>query len=181
MSEPNLPQRLHQLAADVKDLDHTETSGRTRDLLQTVLDFHRAGLAQLVDLIRREGDAGRQILDNAAQDGLVANLLLLHGLHPTDLEARTCQALDQVRPFLHSQGSQVDLVAVADDAVRLRIHRSGAGYPASEHMLRAAIEEAIAATAPDVRLVEFVEFDAASTALRLSLPVLPQLAGDRRT
>jgi Fe-S cluster biogenesis protein NfuA len=189
MSEPNLPQRLQQLAADVLAIKRGNEVGLTRDRwlaqIQTVLDFHRAAVAQLLDLIRREGDAGRRVLDNATLDGLIANLLLLHGLHPTDLEARTCQALDQVRPFLHSQGADVTLVAIAEDAVRLRLDRSGTGYPASLQMLRAAIEEVIAAAAPDVRLVQFMESDSAEgtegtgTPLRYPLPVVAQPAGHR--
>jgi Fe-S cluster biogenesis protein NfuA len=177
MTHSDLPRRLQQLAVDVQTLNAGKETGefdRTRDLLQTILDFHRAAVAQLLDLIRREGNAGRQILENATQDGLVANLLLLHGLHPADLETRTCQALDQVRPFLKSQGADVELVAVADDSVRLQLHRSGSGYPASTQMLQSAIEEAVAATAPDVRLIEFVApgSEGAPANTRLSLPVL---------
>jgi Fe-S cluster biogenesis protein NfuA len=188
MIDPGLPRRLQQLAADIRALGDgsgPEESDRTRDLIQTVLDFHRGALAQLLDLIRREGEAGSHILENAMEDGLVASLLLLHGLHPTDLESRTEHALDQVRPFLNSQGADVRLVAIAEDAVRVRLHRGGTGYPASVQMLQAAIEEAIAAAAPDVRLVEFVESDVANAAetsgaaSRFSLPVLPHPAGNR--
>lgn len=180
MSDSSLPQRLQRLAADVQALNtesEPRAADRTRDIVQTVLDLHRAALAQLLDLIRREGDAGRRILENATQDGLVANLLLLHGVHPTDLEARTCQALDQVRPFLHSQGAEVTLVAIAEDAVRLRLDRRDTGYPASLEMLQAAIEEAIAARAPDVRLVEFIDSNGNNATSRLSLPVLGPFTG----
>jgi Fe-S cluster biogenesis protein NfuA len=191
MSEPNLAQKLQQLVAAVQALsaNDADESGLTRERwlqqIQTVLDFHHAALAQLLDLIRREGDVGRRILENATLDGLVANLLLLHGLHPTDLEARACQALDQVRPFLHSQGAEVTLVAVADDAVRLRLDRNGTGYPASPQMLQAAIEETIAAAAPDVRLIEFMESDSAEgtertrTLSRFPLPLVAQPTGHR--
>jgi Fe-S cluster biogenesis protein NfuA len=100
----------------------------------------------------------------------------LHGFHPSDLESPTCQALDQVRPFLDSQGADVKLVGIAEDAVRLRLERRGTGYPASVQMLQAAIEEAIAAAAPDVRLVEFMESDSTTertgAASRFPLPVV---------
>jgi hypothetical protein len=68
----------------------------------------------------------------------------------------------------------VELIAVADDAVRLCLHRSGSGYPASQGTLRAAVEEAVGTAAPDVRLIEFVEPEAAGNARtsRVPLPVL---------
>jgi Fe-S cluster biogenesis protein NfuA len=171
----DLPQRLQQMAADVYALEQsceTEGSNRTRELLQTVLDFHRAGLAHLLDLIHREGEVGCKIVEKVAQDALVGNLLLLHGLHPTDVETRTTEALERVRPFLHSQGAEVELMAIADDAVRLQLHQDGNGYPASLPMLRAAIEEAIATAAPDVRRIEFIDRSYPQT-YRVSLPVLP--------
>jgi Fe-S cluster biogenesis protein NfuA len=173
MSEPSLPQRLRQLVDQIQELAPAERD-RARALVQTILDFHGAALAQLLELLRQGGGAGREVLEKASRDGLVRNLLLLHGLHPADLETRTRAALARLEPFLRSQGAEVELIAVADDAVRLCLHRNGSGYPASVQTLRAAIEEAVGADAPDVRLVEFVEPGAADTSAnsRVSLPVL---------
>jgi Fe-S cluster biogenesis protein NfuA len=173
MTEPSLPQRLRQLVDQVEELAPAERA-RASDLVQTVLDFHGAALARLMELLRQEGDAGLAVVEKASRDGLVRNLLLLHGLHPADLETRTREALVRLEPFLHSQGAEVELVAVADDAVRLCLRQNGSGYPASKQTLRAAIEEAIGADAPDVRLVEFVESGAAGNAAtaRVPLPVL---------
>jgi Fe-S cluster biogenesis protein NfuA len=173
MSEPSLPQRLRQLVDQIQQFEPGERA-RARSLVQTVLDFHGAALAQLLELLCQEGDAGRALLEKISRDGLVRHLLLLHGLHPADLETRTQEALARLQPFLRSQGAKVELIAVADDAVRLCLHRNGSGYPASQWTLRAAIEEAIGAAAPDVRLVEFVEPAAAgiATTSRVPLPVL---------
>ena len=173
MSEPSLPLRLRQLVDQLRELAPAERA-RARALVQTVLDFHGAALAQLVELLRQEGDDGHAVLEKVSRDGLVRNLLLLHGLHPADLETRTREALARLEPFLRSQDAEVELVAVADDAVRLCLHRGGSGYPASVQTLRAAIEEAVGAEAPDVRLVEFVETGAAGNAAtsRVPLPVL---------
>ncbi len=173
MSEPNLPQRLRQLVDQIQQLDPSDRV-RARVLVQTVLDLHGAALAQLVYLIRQEGDAGRAFLEKVSRDGLVSNLLLLHGLHPSDLETRTQEALIGLQPFLLSQGAEVELMAIADDAVRLCLHQNGSGYPASLGLLRAAIEEAVAIAAPEVRLIEFVEPESARnpTTSRVPLPIL---------
>ena len=47
---------------------------------------------------------------------MVGGLLMLHGLHPLDLETRVRQALDQVRPYLRSHGGNVELLGVSDGA-----------------------------------------------------------------
>ena len=170
MPEPSLPQRLRQLVDQIQQYEPAERA-RARALIQTVLDFHGAALAQLLELLRQEGDAGHALLEKVSRDGLVRNLLLLHGLHPADLETRTQDALAQVQPLLRSQGAEVELLAVADDAVRLCLSQNGSGYPASLSTLRAAVEEAIAAAAPDVRLVEFVDPEATGKAATSRVPL----------
>ena len=160
MKESSLPLRLQQLERRIQELDSGAGPGerdRLHELIQTVLEWHGAALARLLELISHAGESGRQILEDAGQDELVGSLLLLHGLHAQDLESRVGQALDQVRPFLHSQGADVELTAIAEDAVRLRLQPSGGSYPATVQTLRAAIEEAICAAAPDVYHVEVVD------------------------
>jgi hypothetical protein len=173
MSELTLPQRLRQLVDQIQQFEPGERA-RAGVLVQTVLDFHRAALAQLLELFRQEGDAGRAFLEKVSRDGLVANILLLHGLHPSGLETRIQEALARLQPFLLSQGAEVELIAVADDAVRLCLHQNGSGFPASLGILRAAIEEAVGTAAPEVSLIEFVVPGAAgnATTSRVPLPVL---------
>jgi Fe-S cluster biogenesis protein NfuA len=173
MQYASLPQRLQQLEREIRDLVSGADPGerdRLRELVQTVLEWHGAALARLLELITYAGESGRQILQSAGQDELVRSLLLLYGLHAQDLESRVGEALDQVRPFLHSQGAAVELTAIAEDAVRLRLVQGGGSYPATVPTLRAAIEEAICAAAPDVDRVEFVD----GSRSRLPLPVLSE-------
>jgi Fe-S cluster biogenesis protein NfuA len=168
--ETSLPQRLQQLERRVWELETGADPGerdRARKLVETVLELHATALARLLELIARAGEPGKRILDEAARDELVRSVLVLHGLHAQDLESRVTQALAQVRPFLHSQGADVELTAIAEDAVRLRLLQGDGGFPASRQTLQAAIEEAICAMAPDVCQVEFVD-----EAARLSLPLL---------
>jgi Fe-S cluster biogenesis protein NfuA len=92
--------------------------------------------------------------DACTRDEVVAGLLLLHGLHPLDMEARIRQALEQVRPFLRSHGGNVELIDVAAGVVRLRLVGSCDGCPSSAETMSQTIEEAILARAPDVMAVE---------------------------
>jgi Fe-S cluster biogenesis protein NfuA len=85
---------------------------------------------------------------------VVGGLLLLHGLHPLDLEARVLQALDQVRPFLRSHGGNVELLSLTDGVIRLRLQGNCQGCPSSAVTMKQTIEEAILARAPDAIALE---------------------------
>ena len=51
---------------------------------------------------------GEQVTRRLLEDDLVASVLLLHGLHPDDIETRVLRALDKVRPSLQSNGGDVN-------------------------------------------------------------------------
>jgi len=120
----------------------------TRELVRQLLDFHRDGLARMVEL---SPDGG-----SLAADPRVAPLLLLHGLHPDDLTVRVERALEKVRPYLGSHGGSVELVGIEAGRVRLRLQGSCNGCPSSAETLKATIEEAILTAAPDAEGVEVV-------------------------
>ena len=120
----------------------------TRELVRELLDFHREGLARMIEL----SDCGGKL----AADPKVAPLLLLHGLHPDDLGVRVERALEKVRPYLGSHGGSVELVAIDAGRIRLRLQGSCDGCPSSADTLRGAIEEAILAAAPDAEGIEVV-------------------------
>jgi Fe-S cluster biogenesis protein NfuA len=86
------------------------------------------------------------------------------------------QALDKVRPHLRSHGGDVELLGVVRGVVRLRMVGSCDGCPSSAAALRQAVEEAVAATAPDAAGVEVEGTTngrvAAAGSQRIALPVL---------
>jgi Fe-S cluster biogenesis protein NfuA len=145
-------------------------------MVQAVLDLHGTGLGLMIDHLQEAGTAGQSVLDTWAADGVVGGLLLLHGLHPLDCEARVRQALDGVRPYLRSHGGNVELLGLDDGVVRLRLQGSCHSCPSSSVTMRQTIEEAIYGKAPEVSAVE-VEADAAvpgvaGDGVRFALPVL---------
>jgi Fe-S cluster biogenesis protein NfuA len=85
---------------------------------------------------------------------LISSLLLLHGLHPQDLEERVAAALERVRPDLHAHGGDVELLSIDDGVVRLRMQGNCDGCPSSAATLKFTIEQAIYAAAPDVAAIE---------------------------
>jgi len=117
------------------------------------------------------GEPGRALFAVLADDPLIANLLLLHGIHPDDLDTRVRRALDKVRSTLHSQGCTADLLSLVEGVVRLRLEGSGHGCASSAVTLRQALEEAILAAAPDAAAIEIEERPSAPAGQTTFIPV----------
>jgi Fe-S cluster biogenesis protein NfuA len=83
-------------------------------------------------------------------DPLVEALLLVHDLHPLDVDARIQRALDGVRPYLGSHAGGVEYLGVdGDGVVRLRLEGTCNGCPASTETVRSAIQRAVEDAAPE--------------------------------
>jgi Fe-S cluster biogenesis protein NfuA len=147
-------QRVEALVQGLERCPDPAARTQARELLQAVLDLHAAGLEKILEHLASTGEAGLALIDGLARDELVGSLLLLHGLHPLDLETRVRQALDRVRPYLHSHGGDVELLDLSEGAVRLRMNGSCHGCPSSAATLKSTIEEAIYAAAPDVAAIQ---------------------------
>lgn len=174
-------ERLERLEALLNEVDcNTEPAGQelTRAIVQALLDLHGAGLERLLEHVAEAGEAGRGILDACAGDEMVGGLLLLHGLHPLDLEARVREALETVRPLLRSHGGNVEFLAVHEGVVRLRLQGSCHGCPSSAVTLEQTVKEAIFAKAPEVTNVELEGLTESQPAThdngkaRVALPIL---------
>jgi Fe-S cluster biogenesis protein NfuA len=146
-------QRLEAALQEVEAHGDPAATDRTREIVQVILDLHGEGLGRILDHLEAAGEAGPAVLDACVRDAAVGSLLLLHGLHPLDLETRVRQALDQVRPYLQSHGGNVELLDVSDGVVRLRLEGSCHGCPSSSVTMKQTIEEAILGTAPDATAV----------------------------
>jgi Fe-S cluster biogenesis protein NfuA len=67
------------------------------------------------------------------------------------------EALDEIRPYIHSHGGSVDVLAVADGVVRVRLTGSCSGCSASSITLTHGIEEALRSGLPGFAAVEVEE------------------------
>jgi Fe-S cluster biogenesis protein NfuA len=121
-----------------------------RDLVRELLDFHRAGLQEVMGL------ADETLRGRLAGDPKIEPLLLLHGLHPEALETRVERALAKVRPYLASHGGSVEFLGVVGARIRLRLQGSCDGCPSSAETLKGAIEAALLESAPDAEGIEVV-------------------------
>src|SRR5262249_50071372 len=129
---------------------------RARELVRVLLDLHAAGLARMLESARGRGG----LVEAWTQDREVASLLLLHGVHPTPLTTRVQEALGAVEEKLAGLGARIAVRTLEGDALRLRLEIGG-GCGANPGAVRALVEDAVCAAAPDVALaIELVEAEA---------------------
>ena len=147
-------QRVEELVQSIDTWSDPNLRAKALELVQTLMDFHGAGLDRMMEITAQTGAAGYAIFDDFARDDLVGNLLLLYGLHPFDLETRVKQALDKVRPSLGLHEGNVELLGISEGIVRLRLQGNCEGCPSSAITLKHTIEEAVYAAAPDINAIE---------------------------
>ena len=123
------------------------------ELVGLLVGLYGGGLAAIVELLREQGEAGTAVLAAMADDPRIEGLLLLHDLHPLDVDARIQQALDRVRPYLGSHAGGVQYLGVAGGVARLRLEGSCDGCPSSTVTVELAIRGAVEDAAPEVTQV----------------------------
>jgi Fe-S cluster biogenesis protein NfuA len=147
-------QELDVLLRETEQQTDPAARGRLQKVVQAILELHGAGLQRLLEHITEASECGQEILDACCKDDVVSGLLVLHNIHPLDVEDRVHQALESVRPFLQSHGGNVELLEVCDGVVRLRLQGSCHHCPSSAVTMQQTVEEAIYASAPEVTSIE---------------------------
>ncbi|MGZ4600823.1 MAG: NifU family protein [Oryzihumus sp.] len=127
---------------------------RAEELVRAVVALYGAGLARVVDLLG-EVEGGEELVRRLAGDDLVGSLLVLHDLHPDDVDTRIQQALDRVRPYLGSHAGGIEYAGIDPDGVaHLRLEGSCDGCPSSSVTVTTTIERAVLDAAPEVVAVD---------------------------
>jgi Fe-S cluster biogenesis protein NfuA/nitrite reductase/ring-hydroxylating ferredoxin subunit len=164
--------RIEELLEEIEALPDRAVREQCLGAIAMLLDLYGEGLARIVE---RVPDAG-----GLADDELVAHLLLLHGIHPDPVEARVHGALAEVRPYLESHGGNVELVAIEEGVVHLRLEGSCSGCPSSAATLALAVEDAIRKAAPEVEEIREVPSVAGPPLIELT-PLSPSPRGNGST
>jgi Fe-S cluster biogenesis protein NfuA/nitrite reductase/ring-hydroxylating ferredoxin subunit len=146
----NPVERFQELTARLELIDDAEARGTAEDLVATMLELYGEGLERIAHAL----DAAPEVRDALAQDGVVASLLLIHGLYPVPLAERVEAALVSVRPYMESHGGGVELVRLERGVAHLRLLGGCDGCPASASTMELAIKEALDETAPDLDGIE---------------------------
>jgi Fe-S cluster biogenesis protein NfuA len=151
--QPEFQQRIQSIERMLGEIEGSADLGlRTsvRQLVQSVMDLHGAGLDRILELIRSDAAGGEGLVEKLGRDELVASLLVLYGLHPLHLEARITEGLDKARALLRSHQGEVELLSVQDGVVRLRLHANGHGCGSTAQALKELVEDAVYQCAPDI-------------------------------
>lgn len=147
--------RIEYLLGRIESLADPAARTTATETVRLLLELYGEGLRRIVTHVGSAGGpTSETVLGTLVADELVSHLLLLHGLHPVDIETRVATALDEVRPYLESHGGSVTLLRVEDGVAHLRLQGSCNGCPSSSVTLRLAIEEAVRAAAPELDGIE---------------------------
>ncbi|MFI5586460.1 NifU family protein [Amycolatopsis sp. NPDC051758] len=142
------------------------------ELVRQLTDLYGDGLTRIVALLRENAPA---LVGSIAADDDVAGLLLLHGLHPLDVDARIGQALDRVRP--HVSGA-VEYLGSDGAVARVRLGAS-AGCSSAAVVARELVETAVRDAAPEIGGVEIVP-EAVTTLYQIGMGPPPGAAREGR-
>jgi Fe-S cluster biogenesis protein NfuA/nitrite reductase/ring-hydroxylating ferredoxin subunit len=168
--------RIQDLTAQVDELSDARARTLAQELVATVIAMYGDGLQRIMETIVAAREAGATILDELANDGAVASLLLIHDLYPIPLAERVIEALDTVRPYMESHGGNVELVSLEDGVARLVLQGSCNGCAASRATLELAIRQTLEEHAPDLAGLEVqgVTEAVAAESLGAALPMAAQ-------
>ena len=125
---------------------------RAEDLVRLVAELYGAGLERVLDIAYDAGALTPDLVEKLVDDDLVASLLLVHGLHPYDVQTRVRRALGGLRPELAGQGVVVELTGIDDEGV-VRLRLSGASNCGAAGIVE-SVTAAVEAAAPDATAVE---------------------------
>ncbi len=143
-----------ELAARVDELRdrvrHSEERELLEETLEAITDFNRAGLVELVQVLR--GDPrGEELLFAAVDRPEVMALLVAHGIVRVDRTMEVLRAVDQLRPFLAASSVSLEVARVDGDTAYVAF---GTGCQAPTPALRAEVLGALNARLSGVTAVE---------------------------
>jgi Fe-S cluster biogenesis protein NfuA len=161
-----LQKRIQRIGTIVEQLESAadpNARALAKELLESLMALHGAGLERILELAREAGEAGQTIIGKYGRDELVSSLLLLYGLHPDDLRTRVTGALEKLQGFLESHAATAELISIQDDGtvtVRLQVKPNG-GCGSTTASMKSTLEAAIQNAAPDAPSVIVAEMGTA--------------------
>ena len=140
--------RLEELLGDIEGLDE-DVRNRVFELLDGVDAVHRLAVTRLADSPGLDLEALRR------SDPAIDWLFEAYGVGVNDPDAAN-DALEQIRPYLHEHGGEVEVLGVEHGVVRVRLVGACSGCTSAGETLRHGVEEALRENLPG-----FVSMDVA--------------------
>jgi Fe-S cluster biogenesis protein NfuA/nitrite reductase/ring-hydroxylating ferredoxin subunit len=173
--------RVEELLAALRSGSAKDPGPVAEELVRLLVGLYGDGLGRIMAVLSDEGAPGATVLDRLTDDPLVESLLLLHDLHPLDIDARVQRALDRVRPYLGSHAGGVEYLGVHQGVARLRLEGSCHGCPSSTVTVQLAIQGAVQDAAPEVTDVVVEGMTAPPGPQLLQIGRRPEGAGERES
>ncbi|MBA2731711.1 MAG: Rieske 2Fe-2S domain-containing protein [Acidobacteria bacterium] len=170
--------QLSSLVGELEQYPDTEAREKALDLVQIILKLHGEALRRILatfESLPLKSDIYARMLG----DDVIRAILTVHDLLPEELEARVAKAIEELRPFLISQGCDVKFLSVVDGRAQLRLMRSGKGAPPVA-ALKLEIEKVLDVAAPDLLgidiegMAELLEATARAAAMLGAMIAPPQ-------
>jgi Fe-S cluster biogenesis protein NfuA len=167
-------QRIGEMVERLESAADPNARAIARELVESLMALHGAGLERILDLVAETGETGENIIRKCARDEVVSGLLLLYGLHPQNLHSRVTYALEKTRPFLQSHSARAELVSIDHDGkVSVRLHLKAGGCGSTAATVKSTLESAIQDAAPDATSI--VVEDPAAALAQIGFVSLAQL------
>lgn len=141
--------RVDASMAALEEIGDARARAVARELLEAVLDLHGLGLAKAI-AIAQSGADGDAILKRFVADDYVSAIMLLHGLHPEEAEARLQKKIAAMRPHWGARGFRVELLSVSGATARARVCWGDALERVERDSILLEIEHALTDAAPDL-------------------------------
>ncbi len=151
--------RVAELTVSLLEGGDENVAAAVEELLDWLDVYHREGLGRLVEMVRQW--RGELFLEQAALDPVAGELLATYSLGAdsgSTAEEQVIQlALDDVRPYIHSHGGEVEVLSVSDGVVKLRMHGTCNGCTAADDTVTRRIEVSLREHWINFRRVELDE------------------------
>jgi Fe-S cluster biogenesis protein NfuA/nitrite reductase/ring-hydroxylating ferredoxin subunit len=147
--------RIEVLLGELRSQASPEVGAKIEEVVGLLVELYGAGLERILEVVNEDAEAAAPLLKRFTDDKFIESLLVLHGLHPIDVDTRIEAALDQARPYLGSHAGGVEYLGVDESGVaHLKLEGSCHGCPSSTVTVKLTLEQAIAEAAPEVVRVE---------------------------
>ena len=147
--------RIEVLLGELRSQASPEVGAKIEEVVGLLVELYGAGLERILEVVNEDAEAAAPLLKRFTDDKFIESLLVLHGIHPVDVDTRIEAALDQARPYLGSHAGGVEYLGVDENGVaHLKLEGSCHGCSSSTVTVKLTLEQAIAEAAPEVIRVE---------------------------
>lgn len=157
--EPNrtdlrvISERLDMLLRELDADADPRVGARLHEVVELLMALHAAGLERMLELAADGGLGSPALRDRLADDPVLLPLLLIHDMHPHDVQVRLSRALDRLRPVVAARGCRASLASIDGSVARVRL--DGGARLADGEGLRSTIASALLEIAPELTDVAF--------------------------